>query len=53
MNESLPHAVSNDGSSDATRSGGPLVCAECGVTSPPDAPGWKAYLDDESQAVTF
>jgi hypothetical protein len=30
-----------------------LVCAECGAFSPPDAAGWKAYLDDDGQAVTF
>lgn len=29
------------------------VCAECGVESPPDAAGWRAYLDDDDQAVTF
>jgi hypothetical protein len=31
----------------------PLVCAECGRESPPDAAGWRAYLDDDGQAVTF
>ena len=30
-----------------------LVCAECGATSPPDAAGWRAYLDDDGAAVTF
>jgi hypothetical protein len=32
----------------------PLVCAECGAVSPPDAAGWRALLeDDDDQAVTF
>jgi hypothetical protein len=31
----------------------PLVCAECGRDSEPDAAGWRAYLDDDDQAVTF
>jgi hypothetical protein len=31
----------------------PLVCAECGVESPPDAADWRAYLDDDGRAVTF
>jgi hypothetical protein len=31
----------------------PLVCAECGRESPPDARGWAAYLDDDDAAVTF
>jgi hypothetical protein len=31
----------------------PLVCAECGRSSPPNAAGWRAYLDDDDQAVTF
>jgi DNA-directed RNA polymerase subunit RPC12/RpoP len=30
-----------------------LVCAECGRESPPDAAGWRAYLDDDGKAVTF
>jgi hypothetical protein len=30
-----------------------LVCAECGATSSPDAAGWRAYLDDDGQAVMF
>jgi hypothetical protein len=30
-----------------------LVCAECGRESEPDAAGWRAYLDDDGQAVTF
>jgi hypothetical protein len=30
-----------------------LVCAECGATSESDAAGWRAYLDDDGQAVTF
>jgi hypothetical protein len=30
-----------------------LICAECGSESPPDAAGWRAYLDDDGQAVTF
>jgi hypothetical protein len=25
----------------------PLVCAECGLESPPDAASWRAYLDDD------
>jgi hypothetical protein len=31
----------------------PLVCANCGVESPPDARGWRAYLDDDDVAVVF
>ena len=31
----------------------PLVCAECGCQSPPVAAGWRAYLDDDGQAVTL
>ena len=31
----------------------PLRCAECGAVSEADARGWRAYLDDEGQAVTF
>lgn len=31
----------------------PLRCAECGRESDPDAAGWRAYLDDDDQAVTF
>ena len=30
-----------------------LVCAECGRESEPDAAGWRAYLDDDDQAVMF
>lgn len=30
-----------------------LVCAECGATSTGTAEGWRAYLDDDDQAVTF
>ena len=30
--------------------GDPLVCAECGAESEPDAAGWRA-LDDDDQAV--
>jgi hypothetical protein len=26
---------------------------ECGTVSPPDAAGWRAYLDDAGQAVVF
>jgi hypothetical protein len=26
----------------------PLICAECGLESPPDAAGWRAYLDDDA-----
>jgi hypothetical protein len=29
-----------------------LRCAECGAESPPDAKAWRAYLDDDGQAVT-
>jgi hypothetical protein len=32
---------------------GPLVCSECGRESEPDAAGWRAYLDDDDQAVAF
>ena len=31
----------------------PLVCAERGRESPPDAADWKAYLDDDGVAVMF
>jgi hypothetical protein len=31
----------------------PLVCSECRRESEPDAAGWRAYLDDDDQAVTF
>jgi hypothetical protein len=31
----------------------PLVCAECGLESPPDAASWRAYLDDDGAAVMF
>jgi hypothetical protein len=30
-----------------------LVCAECGAVSPHDAAGWRAYLDNDGQAVSF
>jgi len=30
-----------------------LECAECGRQSEPIATGWRAYLDDDGQAVTF
>jgi hypothetical protein len=30
-----------------------LVCAECRLESPPDAEGWRGYLDDDSAAVMF
>jgi hypothetical protein len=30
-----------------------LVCAECGARSPPDAQGWRAYLDVDGETVTF
>jgi hypothetical protein len=33
--------------------GSALVCAECGAESPPDAAGWRAYLNDDGEAVTF
>jgi hypothetical protein len=31
----------------------PLVCAECGRVCSPGAAGWRGYLDDGGQAVTF
>jgi hypothetical protein len=31
----------------------PLVCAECGAVSEPEARDWRAYLDEDGQAVTF
>jgi hypothetical protein len=31
----------------------PLVCTECGLESPPDAEGWRGYLDDDGAAVMF
>ncbi len=37
-------------SATATR---PLVCAECGITSPPGAAGWRSYLTDDGEAVVF
>jgi hypothetical protein len=30
-----------------------LVCAECGAVSPPDAAGWRAYLNVDGEAATF
>jgi hypothetical protein len=37
-----------------TASGGlQLICAECGAMSPSDAAGWRAYLNDDGEAVTF
>src|SRR5262245_26595904 len=30
-----------------------LECAECGRLSEPGASGWRAYLDDDGQAVMF
>jgi ribosomal protein S27AE len=29
-----------------------LVCGECGVESPPDAAGWRAYLGTEHEVGT-
>jgi hypothetical protein len=37
---------------DRVRAGDQLVCAECGAVSD-EARGWRAYLDDDGQAVTF
>jgi integrase/recombinase XerC len=31
----------------------PLICAECGAESPPDAAGWRGYLDDDGAAIMF
>jgi hypothetical protein len=31
----------------------PLICAECGATSPPGAEGWRGYLTDDGETVTF
>lgn len=31
----------------------PLVCAECGAESTPDATDWRAYLDDDGAAVVL
>jgi hypothetical protein len=39
--------------SDAEAEPALLRCAECGRQSEPDAAGWRAYLDDDDQAVTF
>lgn len=30
-----------------------LTCANCGAVADDAAKGWRAYLDDEGQAVTF
>jgi hypothetical protein len=40
-------------SSRASRQRQRLKCAECGAISPPDAAGWRAYLDDDDRAVMF
>jgi hypothetical protein len=31
----------------------PLICAECGAVSPPDAVGWRGGLDDDGAARVF
>jgi rubrerythrin len=31
----------------------PLVCDECGATSPPDAKGWRGYITVHGEAVMF
>jgi hypothetical protein len=31
----------------------PLVCAECGAEAPPQGRAWRAYLDDDGDAVMF
>jgi hypothetical protein len=33
--------------------GAPLVRAECDAESPPDAAGWRGYLDDDDAALVF
>jgi predicted RNase H-like nuclease len=38
---------------DPFREGGALTCAECGLTSPPDATGWRGYLTDDGEAAVF
>jgi hypothetical protein len=30
-----------------------LICAECGAESTADAAGWRGYLTDDDEAVTF
>lgn len=30
-----------------------LTCGNCGTVADAEAKGWRAYLDDEGQAVTF
>lgn len=30
-----------------------LTCANCGTVADKGAKGWRAYLDDDGQAVTF
>jgi hypothetical protein len=30
-----------------------LICTECGAEAPPDASGWRVYLDDEDKPVTY
>ena len=30
-----------------------LTCANCGTVADDEAKGWRAYLDDDGQAVTF
>jgi len=31
----------------------PLICGNCATVANDEAKGWRAYLDDEGQAVTF
>jgi hypothetical protein len=31
----------------------PLTCEECAAESPPDATGWRAYVNVHGEVVTF
>jgi hypothetical protein len=31
----------------------PLICAECGAESEAGTVGWRAYLGDEDEVLTF
>lgn len=48
LERDLLHAMSEE-----TGCEHPLVCAECGAASGPDARGWRGYLTDYGEAVMF
>jgi hypothetical protein len=48
LDRNLLHAMSEE-----TGCEHPLVCAECGAASGPDARGWRGYLTDYGEAVMF